>query len=659
MVEPGRITMFWVIATLSLAMLPQVLRMPLPVTAMTLIPLLWRGAAELRGWKPLPALARHGLTALALVVLFTSYGELAGRRAAVSLLTLMLALKLIEGYRIRDARLVVSFSLFLCATQFLFGQGVVMPLYGAATVIVALVTLTRLQRNEAWAHVAGQAPVVRASLISELGFGLKLLGVAVPVGLAFFLLFPRLSSPLWGIPDTALDSKTGLSDSMSPGSIQQLFMDDSPAFRVTFDGAAPPASELYWRGPVFWRFDGKAWKGSFYGATVPAETHPPAQGAPWSYTVQLEPNERNWLFALDYPATTPKDARLTLDYQLIRRDPVIQLLQYAMVSNPDFTDSPELPLTLRAQALEIPKDSSPRTRRLVEDWRRETPSDAAFVQRVLEHFNRQPFVYSLNSPLLGREPVDEFLFETRTGFCEHYASAFAAMMRLAGIPARIVTGYMGGWKSELGDYYLVRQSDAHAWAEVWLPEQGWTRVDPTAAVSPLRIQRGSLDALSAPRHLIDYPWLRQIRNSVDIVQQRWNEWVIEYDARQQSRLFTRFGFERASPAMLVSILFLAIAAFGVILFPIALRIRGPGRSDPVQKAWLRFLKRLEKEGFAPQPSSGAIELAGNAAALMPGSALSIHRIANLYTRCRYAPGPPPVPELEAAIKGFHPTPKPS
>jgi transglutaminase-like putative cysteine protease len=658
-VEPGRITMFWVIATLSLAMLPQVVRMPLPVTAMTLFPLLWRVAAELRGWKPLPALVRHGLTALALVVLFISYGELAGRRAAVSLLTLMLALKLIEGYRIRDARLVVSFSLFLCATQFLFGQGVVMPLYGAATVIVALVTLTRLQRNEAWAHEAGRAPVVRASLISELGFGLKLLGVAVPVGLAFFLLFPRLGSPLWGIPDTALDAKTGLSDSMSPGSIQQLFMDDSPAFRVTFDGAAPAASELYWRGPVLWRFDGKTWKGSFYGANVPAETQPPAQGAPWSYTVQLEPNERKWLFALDYPATTPKDARLTLDYQLIRREPVIQLLQYSMVSNPDFTDSPELPLTLRAGALEVPKDSSPRTRRLVEDWRRDTPSDAAFVQRVLEHFNQQPFVYSLNSPLLGRNPVDEFLFETRTGFCEHYASAFAVMMRLAGIPARIVTGYMGGWKSELGDYYLVRQSDAHAWAEVWLPGQGWTRVDPTAAVSPLRVQRGSLDALSAPRHLIDYPWLRQIRNSVDIVQQRWNEWVIEYDARQQSRLFTSFGFERASPAMLVSILFLAIAFFGVILFPIALRIRGPGRSDPVQKAWLRFLKRLEKAGFTSQPSSGAIELAGNAAAALPGSALSIHRIANLYTRCRYAPGPPPVPELEGAIKGFHPTPKPS
>jgi transglutaminase-like putative cysteine protease len=654
MVDPGRKTTFWVIATLSVAMLPQILKMPLPVTAMTLSPLLWRITAELRGWKPLPALARHTLTVLALVVLFLSYGDLAGRRSAVSLLTLMLAFKLIEGYRIRDARLVVSFSLFLCATQFLFAQGIGMPLYGAATVIVALVALTRLQRNEAWGHVDGRAPAVRSSLFSELSFGVRLLAVAVPVGLAFFLLFPRLASPLWGIPETTLDSKSGLSDSMSPGSIQQLFMDDSPAFRATFDSATPAATDLYWRGPVFWRFDGKTWKGSFYGVNVPAADKPSPSGAPWSYTVQLEPNERNWLFALDYPATVPVDARLTLDYQLIRRDPVVQLLQYGVISNPDFVDSPELSVTLRAQALELPEGSNPRTRSLVDAWRREAPDDPALVQRVLDHFNQQPFRYSLDAPLLGRDPVDDFLFETRTGFCEHYASAFAVMMRMAGIPARIVTGYMGGWYNALGDYYLVRQSDAHAWTEIWLSGRGWVRVDPTAAVSPLRVQRGSLGALSAPRHLIDYPWLREVRNSFDIVQQRWNDWVIEYGARQQSRLFAPLGFDQASPVMLVASLFVAIVLFGAILVPIALRIRGPGRSDPVQKAWQRFLKRLERAGFSSKPSHGPVELATAAASALPASAAGIRRIADLYTRCRYAPGPAPVPQLEQAVRNFRP-----
>jgi transglutaminase-like putative cysteine protease len=371
--------------------------------------------------------------------------------------------------------------------------------------------------------------------------------------------------------------------------------------------------------------------------------------------VQLEPNERNWLFALDYPVTTPDDAKLTMDYQLIRRDPVIQLLQYSIVSNPDFIDTPDLPVTLRAQALELPEESNPRTREWVERRRGETPDDRAFVQRVLQHFNQQPFRYSLESPLLGRHSVDEFLFETRTGFCEHYASAFAVILRMADIPTRIVTGYMGGWYNEMGGYYLVRQSDAHAWTEIWLPGEGWTRVDPTAAVSPARVERGSLGALSAPRHLFDYPWLRNVRNSVDIVQQRWNDWVIEYGARQQSRLFAPFGFERATPAMLVSLLFLAIAAFGAILFPIVLRIRGPGRADPVQRAWQRFLRRLEAAGISAQPSTGALELAAVASLGLPQHAAAIQRIANLYTRCRYACDPPPVPELQEAVSEFRPT----
>jgi transglutaminase-like putative cysteine protease len=604
MTNPGRFNTFWVMATFTVAMLPQFMRMPLPVAVMTLLPLLWRFGAEVRGWRPLPPLLRHALTVLALAILFVSYGTMSGRRAAVSLLTLMLAFKLIEGFRIRDSRLVVSISLFLCATQFLFSQDLKMPLYGAAVILVALVALTRLQRSEAWAHAGGKAPPIRASILSELGFGLKLLGVALPAGLAFFLLFPRLATPLWGIPESTLDSKTGLSDSMSPGSVQQLFMDDSPAFRVAFDGRLPPSQDLYWRGPVFWRFDGTTWKGSFYGKNVGARARPPAETAPWSYSVQLEPNERHWLFALDYPATTPKDTRLTLDYQLIRDKAVTQLLEYTVRSDPEFVDSPELSQPLRLQALDLPDSSSPRTRELIAQWRQESPGDRALVQRILEFFNQQPFRYSLNAPLLGRQPIDEFLFDTRSGYCEHYASAFAVMMRLADIPARIVTGYLGGWYNPLGDYLLVRQSDAHAWAEVWLADEGWTRVDPTAA------------------------------------------------------LFEPLGIGRMSPVMLVGALFLVVAASGAILFPLIVRIRGPARRDPVQRAWQKFLRRLNKAGFASLPSRGAIETAVAAGRRLPADSSAIFFIADLYTRCRYAPGTPPVAEFRQAVRQFRPARKP-
>ena len=205
------------------------------------------------------------------------------------------------------------------------------------------------------------------------------------------------------------------------------------------------------------------------------------------------------------------------------------------------------------------------------------------MRRVLHFFNQEPFHYSLNAPFLGDDSVDDFLFDTRTGFCEHYASSFAVMMRMAGIPARIVTGYQGGWYSDLGNYLLVRQSDAHAWAEAWIEGSGWTRVDPTAAVSPLRVERGSLSALGAPRHMLDYGWVRSIRNSVDIVQQRWNDYVIEYGAGRQARLLAPLGLDHMSPAMLVGFLFLVIVAAGAIIFPLVMRIRGPSARDPVQK----------------------------------------------------------------------------
>jgi hypothetical protein len=227
-------------------------------------------------------------------------------------------------------------------------------------------------------------------------------------------------------------------------------------------------------------------------------------------------------------------------------------------------------------------------------------------------------------------------------------------MRLAGIPARVVTGYLGGWYNQLGDYWLIRQSDAHAWTEVWLPGDGWTRVDPTAAVSPLRIEQGSREALPGPRHLFDYDWLRRLRNGADIVQRRWNDWVIEFGAREQARLFEPLGIDRATPAMLVAILFLVIAITGAILFPLILRIRGPARLDPVQRAWRKFLRRLKKAGFTSAPSQGAIETAAAAGQRLPAHTIAVRRIAELYTRCRYAPGTPPVAELRRAVREFRP-----
>jgi hypothetical protein len=343
-----------------------------------------------------------------------------------------------------------------------------------------------------------------------------------------------------------------------------------------------------------------------------------------------------------------------MDFQLIRRHPVIQLIQYRITSNPDFVDSPELSGPLRSRALFLPANINPRTRELVKEWRRETPDDSEFVRRALNHFNQELFHYSLDAPQLGMHSVDEFLFDTRIGFCEHYASSFAVMMRMAGIPTRIVTGYQGGWYNELGNYLLVRQSDAHAWTEVWFPERGWSRVDPTAAVSPLRIQQGSLSVLAYPRHFLDYSWLRGLRNSVDVIQRRWNDIVIEYGASRQARLFAPLGLDHMTPATLVGVLIFAIAVFSAVVFPIVLRIKGPGHKDPILQVWQKFLKRLEKVGFETLPSDGAIELAEAASIRLPADSGSIHRIAQLYTRIRYAPDPPRFEDLKKSVRDFRP-----
>jgi transglutaminase-like putative cysteine protease len=645
--------MLWVLATLTIAVVPQVISMPPHLMVLVIAPLIWRTLAELRHWKPPGALIRISLTLLTVLALAFTHGGLMGRRTAVSLLTLMLAMKLLETFRVRDARLVASLSLFLCATQFLFSQGIPMLFYSAATLVCGLIALALLHRREAFAAV-GDAPASNHSLFAELGFILRLLALSLPVALAIFLLFPRWSSPLWGVPERALDARSGLSGSMSPGSIQGLFMDDSPAFRVEFEGAVPPHNLLYWRGPVFWSFDGREWSDNYYSRRVPADTRPDDAAAPWRYRVQLEPHEQRWIFALDYPAMVPKGARLSMDYQLLSRRPITSLVSYDMASEPRFVDSPTLRPTFRTAALEVPADFNPRTLELMQRWRGETLEDQELVNRVLTYFNQEEFRYTLNPPLLSRHTVDEFLFETRSGFCEHYASAFTLMMRMAGIPARVVTGYQGGWYNETGDYLLVRQSDAHAWSEIWLEGFGWNRIDPTAAVAPERIDDGSLDAFSGRRHLFDFSWMRSMRNDLDWMQRQWNDWVIAFNAERQSRMLMPFGIDPLSAAQLVGLMLVLAALGSALTLPAILRLRAKRTTDPVVRAWKRFRRKLQRAGMDIYPGLSPMELAASAHSRMKRDADDIYRIAQWYTRIRYSEDPVVIGEFLLAVRAFKP-----
>jgi len=656
----NRLGMLWVIAALFISMLPQLTSMPLHLIPITLLPILWRLLAEFKHWKPMSMPLRIVATIFAVAALVTTYGGLMGRRAAVSMLVLMLSLKLLETFRTRDARIVASLSLFLCGTQFLFSQGVPMIVYIIACMLSSLIALMYLQRREAYENVA-EVPDTGRSIFNEMGFGLRLLALALPIGLAMFMFFPRWSSPLWGVPEDALDARSGLSDSMSPGSIQNLFMDDSPAFRVTFEGSIPNQNKLYWRGPVFWNFDGRSWQSSYLSRVLVADNKPDPLTAPFRYRVQMEPTEQHWLFALDYPALVPSGAHLSMDYQLRSKRPIINLKEFVMASDPDFIDSPRLRQTLRHAALELPDGFNPRTAEMMTGWRKETTTDIEIVRKTLAYFNQEEFHYTLNPPLLSRHTVDEFLFYTQQGFCEHYASAFTVMMRMAGIPARVVTGYMGGFYNDIGSYVLVRQSDAHAWAEVWIEGSGWTRVDPTAAVAPSRVEQGAMESLAQRRHVLDYAWLRNVRNTFDLFQRTWNNWIVAFGSDSQSRLFSIFGWDNLDSFKLVIVMIatiLAVASIILMLSPLLLRFRSAQKKDPLLHLWQKFIRKLAKAGFVSEPSMGPMELAANAAGQLHHKEDDILEITELYVLCRYSQGAGNQLELAALINGFQARPVP-
>ena len=601
----GTHSLYWVIGSLGLTMLPQLTQIPLWLTAFILTPLLFRLLAEQQDWQLKSFILRGLLALVGLALVVFAHGSLLGRMAGASLLTVMLSLKLVETYTVRDARIVVSLCFFLAITQFLFHRSALMLIYALLIAVVGLLALARITRDERLGR-DGRKERRQGALWEGFRRTALLVGMAAPIMLVLFLLFPRLASPLWGLPEYALDAKTGLSDSMAPGSISQLFADDSPAFRVTFEGPMPPVSEQYWRGPVLWIYDGRRWSDlGFYSRMPPAEL-PPDADADYHYRVQLEPHERRWLFALDYPVDRPRRSTIGFDFQILSRRPVTELIAYETASDVDFLDSPNLRPSIRQWGLQLPGQRNPRTLELINQWREEVESHQGLIQRTLDYFNQQPFEYTLEPATLGYHAVDDFLFQTRQGYCEHYASAFTVMMRMAGIPARVVTGYQGGFPSS-GGYLLVKQSDAHAWSEVWLEGRGWTRVDPTAAVNPARVNRGALAALDGRRTWYDFPWMRSIRNSLDQVQNRWNEWVLAFNADRQSRLFSGVGLERISPAVLSGLMVVAVILVSLLLLPL-LRRRQPV-ADQALRLYQQYLKILSRDGVQRRRGEGALHLA--------------------------------------------------
>jgi len=601
----------FVLAVIAWVLAPLSLQVPLWCSLLSATVIVWRAVLAWRG-QPLPSRWwLLGLLLLSVVGTLISFKTILGRDAGVTLVVVLLALKTLELRARRDAFVVFFLGFFLMLTNFFYSQS----LLTAAAMLVGLLGLLTALVN---AHMpVGKPPLWQAARMAG---GMALLGA--PIMVLLFVLFPRVA-PLWGLPSDAMSGRSGLSADMTVGNIASLALDNSVAMRVRFEGAAPVQSALYFRGPVLTHFDGRSWRAR--PSSLPDHLRLPADlkvaGEPVRYQVTLEPNKLPWLLLLDAtpqaPALAGKTARMTRELQWILDQPVTELLRYDAVSYPRFQHGPLVSAPGLQEYLALPNGFNPRTLALAaelqQDPRYLAADNARWVAVVLERLRSGGYRYTLEPGVYGQHSADEFWFDRKLGFCEHIASSFVILMRALNVPARIVTGYQGGERNTVDDFWTVRQSDAHAWTEVWLPGQGWQRVDPTSAVAPART--GTYDRLTPPRGVIAEalfgtvsPALAlNLRAAWDAVNNRWNQWVLNYSQSRQLDLLKNIGFKEPNWQDLIYVLCAIVVTAS--LLGAAWSAWERHQQDP----WLRLLqlarRKLKTAGVVLAPNSTPRQIA--------------------------------------------------
>lgn len=625
----------WLIAQLAVVLAPLLRALPLVTCAVFGVLLLWRTLLWVRR-APLPGKWVLGLTGVATLLVTLALamrtGSNVGRDLSVALLGAFLVLKLMESNTVRSGILVTQLCCFLLLSQVLFDQ----PPWLAATM---LATVALLLRN--WLLLLHPQTRTRVLPVRVLA---RLVLMGLPCAAVLFLLFPRLDHPLWRLPQAGDTATSGLSDRMAPGSVGQLILSDDLAFRVDFAGATPPLDTLYWRGMVLWRFDGQTWTAASMRQRPAREGVPnsasAASDAPgvFDYNITLEPTRQRWLFALDRGLSI--DARdgigRSVDGEFISMQLLDQRVRYharsQLPARNRVDDAQALDRITAQLALMLPP-GNPQARALAEQWADLPP--AGRVSAALKLFGSAPFAYTLEPEPLQDQQIDDFLFRTRRGFCEHYAGSFVFLMRAAGVPARVVVGYLGGEVNAVSGDIIVRQSDAHAWAEVWLDGRGWVRVDPTAAVAPQRVERGLAAAVPASefrsRRAEEPQWLRSVRWGLDGLISGWNRWVLGYDRSRQARLFAWLGLDAADPR---AVLWGVSGLFLLAALPLLWQQRKP-KPDPVQAQWQRLCDRLARHGCVRGPAEGPMAYAERAAAQFPHAAQALRQVAAGYVALRY------------------------
>ncbi len=637
----------WLLAAMAFVIMPHMVRLPIWVSFTCVGAGVARWWIARHGWRTPPwwvmAILAIGISAGA----WREYRTLFGREVGVTLLITMLCLKVLEMRMRRDAILVIFLGFFLAMTNFLYSQTLPMGFYMLGCVWIFIATLVGFNRIHT-------EPTLRERAVPAFW----LLVQAIPLMLVLFFLFPRMSGPLWRMPGDQ-QASTGLSDQMEPGDISKLSLSEAVAFRVDFEAAVPNTEDLYWRGPVLGQQQGRSWR--MYPVVSVDRIEYIPQAPATNYRVTLQPTNKPWLFALDMPSKAPAEAYFLADYQLRSRTPVTSLLSYETSSHLRYKAGAGLPPILLRPYLQYSDSYNPRTIAYARQLRIDNPDPKVLIEKLMARYNRE-FEYTLEPPALGRDSVDEFLFDTKKGFCEHYAGSFVLVLRAAGIPARVVTGYQGGEVNPITRQLVVRQSDAHAWAEVWLEEYGWLRADPTFAVSPLRINRGMNEVfgpIGVMNNLIaadKLGILRQIAFGWDAVNSRWNQWVIGFNQDRQRNFLELFGLFDTNwwdlGVRLMIGVFLAGAIVSVFLLLKIYRLR----KEPAVAAYDNFCAKLAKVGVVRAPHEGPVDFLMRLERERSDLAPTAKQVVEAYVAIRYSPanGPSALAKFVSLVRRFHP-----
>ena len=631
--------LLWLAAALLFTLPPMFGSLATWVPCLFLITLAMKFWMEPKGYRLRSTTWKLILAAVTLAAIFSSYGSLKGIEPGVSLLVVLMSLKILEAHTAREFQVMVMMAWVLCLCGFFLSQDFAIALCLLAAFALLLVALIQFHR--------GSSP---GALWPPLGATGKLLAQAAPLVVLLFLLFPRINTGFRFEILGAGSAASGFSDRLSPGSIASLANSSEIAFRGEFpDGKTRPPGPMYWRGLVMWHCEGMEWRAPYAPASISHSARQSPSGKTMRQWITIAPHRAHWMFALDRPFQAPPGATLARGDYLWSVQSIRKARRYEVISSPEVTGK-ELQPHERKEALELPASISPTVRELAQSWVAQNSNPRATVNSALQFFRTQGFRYSLSPGQYKKNDLDQFLFHRRVGFCEHYAASFATLMRLAGIPARVVVGYLGGEYNDLGRFFLVRQADTHAWCEVWLPDSGWTRVDPTSVVAPgragldlntflaRRIASGEMETGRSAfvTQLTGSAIFTNLRLTWETLNYEWDTRILGFDADVQESLLASVGIANRGPFLLITEILVVLAVL-LVIYAGWMQLRTHSRVGRVKSLYERFCRKAARLGVRRDPWEGPSDFSRRAALLLPDQSERIRQILNIYIALRYAP----------------------